>query len=82
MAWSDAARAAALEARKHHARAVRYYKDKGGSNDKKSAMPHVRKELAASIKLARSGKVPLGHVFTPVDQGAWSTHVRNLGRRK
>jgi hypothetical protein len=83
MAWSDAARAAALAARKAHARAKENpTKFLLGSTRKVSYSVRNRTMLAKTIKAARTGKFAQSSFYAMMKEARASTYYRNLARQK
>ena len=83
MAWSDAARAAALETRRAHAAGKKYYGHVGEASrvaTRFSTQKSVRKGFADTIRLMRAGKLAL-HPAT-MRAAVSSTTMRNYARKK
>ncbi len=86
MAWSDAARRAALLVRQAHAKARKGLAGKSfdelrGATTFEGYMPQARKQFASELKKYRAGLYPTVHLDKMARVSAASTKVRNALRR-
>jgi hypothetical protein len=86
MAWSEAARRAALLVRQAHARAKKSLKGKSfdelrGATVFEGHLPRTRKQFAKELRRYRAGTYPPVHLDKMSRVAAASTAVRNAIRR-